>query len=225
VILRALDLFCGAGGVSRGLKLAGFDVTGVDIRPQPRYWEGDFHQADAMTFPLDGFDFIWASPPCQKYTRMSQGLLQSQGKAKVHPDLVAPIRERLKASETPWVIENVMGAPLENPIKLCGSSFGLLVERHRIFETSFMAFGVPCAHHEQSKDKPALHCHTKNMASRVVGCYGGGRGKGDNVALWREAMGIDWMTRKEMAQAIPPAYAEFIGRQAIRAISALKEAA
>src|SRR6185437_11282689 len=98
--LRALDLFCGAGGATRGLQLAGFHVTGVDIKPQPRYVGDAFHQADAMTFPLDGFDFIWASPPCQKYSLIRKNSRPDDE----HPDLVAPIRRRLCKRGIPCVI-------------------------------------------------------------------------------------------------------------------------
>jgi DNA (cytosine-5)-methyltransferase 1 len=215
--LRALDLFCCAGGATRGLQMAGFHVTGVDIKPSIRYCGDAFICADAMTVDLRGYDYIWASPPCQKYCRLTQGLSASRGHEKDHPDLVDPVRQRLIDAGVPWTIENVVGSPLRNPVKLCGSSFGLLVERHRLFESSFMVIGLPCSHHTQAGGLPALHRHSKNKASRVVGCYGGGRGKGDNHALWSKAMGIDWMTRREMAQAIPPVYAEYIGRFAAQA--------
>lgn len=216
--LRALDLFCGAGGVTKGLQRAGFHVTGVDIKPQPNYCGDAFHVADATTFPLDGYGFIWASPPCQKYTRMNRGLLQAQGRHKNHPDLVAATRYGLQRTNALYVIENVVGAPLRNPVMLCGSSFGLLVERHRLFEANFLLLGLACRHETQKVEFPPL-ARLQGNRSRVVGCYGNGRGKGDNVALWRKAMGIDWMNRKELAQAIPPAYSEYIAQQAIAAMA------
>jgi len=141
---KILDLFCGAGGASMGYHLAGFEVVGVDIALQPNY-PFEFHQADAMAFPLSGFDAIHASPPCQAYTRMARGLLQSQGRAKEHPRLIEPIRARLLESGLPYIIENVEGAPLIRPIRLCGSSFGLDVQRHRLFEVlpSSVLMSVP----------------------------------------------------------------------------------
>jgi DNA (cytosine-5)-methyltransferase 1 len=215
--LRALDLFCKAGGATKGLQLAGFHVTGVDLEVQPHYCGNAFFQADALEYPLDGFDFIWASPPCQKYTRMTQGLLESQGRGREYPDLVPLVRERLRSQGVPYVIENVVGAPLEYPVMLCGSSFGLLVERHRIFESSFPMLVPQCAHFNQVKDKPSLH--RSQGVSRVVGCYGYGRGKGDTVDLWKKAMGIDWMNRRELSQAVPPAYSRYIGEQFLKVVT------
>lgn len=207
----ALDLFCGAGGVSAGLSHAGFDVVGVDIVRHKRY-PFALIQADALKLPLaiERFDFIWASPPCQAHTRMAQGLLESQGRGRNYPDLIEPIRAALRASGRPFCIENVPGAPLLNPFVLCGSMFGLDVQRHRHFEASFPVLVPGCSHHRYVADKPDLH--RLQGRSRVIGCYGNGRGKGDTVARWQAAMGIDWMTRKELSQAIPPAYSEFIGR-------------
>lgn len=197
-----------------GIHRAGFDVTGVDIKPQKNY-PFRFVQADALKPPFDlgHFDFIWASPPCQKYTKLNQGLSQSRGCAKEHPDLIAPVREMLVGSGKPYVIENVPGAPLINPVKLCGSSFDLMVERHRLFESNVMILAPLCEHGRQAKDKPPLH-RLQGNHSRVVGCYGHSRGKADSVDLWREAMGVDWTRkREELAQAIPPAYSEFLCRQ------------
>lgn len=166
-----------------------------------------------MYADLAEFDFIWASPPCQLYCRMNSGLLQKQGRAGKYPDLIESTRLKLLGSGLPFVIENVVGAPLRQPIMICGSSFGLHVQRHRLFESNVMLMERPCVHGFWVKDKPAVH--RLQGKSRIVGCYGNGRGKGDNVAAWRSAMGIDWMTRKELSQAIPPAYSEFIGRQII----------
>jgi DNA (cytosine-5)-methyltransferase 1 len=139
---RALDLFCKEGGATKGLQRAGFHVTGVDIEPQPRYCGDAFHQADALTFPLEGYDFIWASPPCQAFTK-----LRHMPTAKEHPDVIEPVRARLVASGVPWCIENVEDAPLGESgylIVLCGTMFGLEtadgraeLRRHRLFETSF----------------------------------------------------------------------------------------
>jgi DNA (cytosine-5)-methyltransferase 1 len=215
---KLLDLYCCAGGAGMGYSRAGFDVVGVDIKPQPNY-PFEFHQADALEYLVEHgheFNAIHASPPCQLYTRMNQGLLQSMGTNKEHPDLVEPTRRLLKSTGLPYVMENVEGAPLLDPVTLCGSSFGLLVQRHRLFESNVFLMTMPCAHGWQKADKPplhGLHGHRKALFSRVVGVYGHGRGKGDDWAAWSIAMGIDWMTRKEMTQAIPPAYTEFIGRQ------------
>lgn len=194
-----------------GLHKAGFDVTGVDLRPQPRY-PFPFQQRDALSLDLEeirAYDFVWASPPCQAYTRLRK-LNASMGRAKAHPELIEATRDKLRAAGVPYVIENVVGAPLLDAFTLCGSQFGLLVRRHRRFEASFPVLTRQCEHHREVADKPPLHRLVG--ASRVVGCYGNGRGKGDDLALWSRAMGIDWMTRKELAQAIPPAYSEFIGR-------------
>ncbi len=149
---RALDLFCCAGGATKGLQRAGFHVTGVDIKPQPRYCGDAFHQADAMTFPLEGFDFIWASPPCQAFTT-----LRFMPTAKEHPNLIPETRSRLVAAGIPYCIENVDGAPLGDSgylIMLCGTMFGLQtadgraeLRRHRLFETSFSIPLRPACQH------------------------------------------------------------------------------
>lgn len=197
---KALDLFCGAGGVGKGLHDAGFDVVGVDIVPQRRY-PFPFIQADAMQVSFSGFDFIWASPPCQAYT-LCQRIRDND-----HPDLIGPLREKLNVSGVPWVIENVVGAPLNDPIELCGSMFGLRVYRHRLFECPF------------SIDAPLHPEHTAPLRKmgrpvrdgefmHVVGNFSG-------VPLARKAMGIDWMMRDELKEAIPPAYAEYVGRAAM----------
>lgn len=211
---RLLDLFCGAGGCAAGYQRAGFHVVGVDIHPQPRYCGDEFHQADALTFPLDGFDVIHASPPCQAHSD-----LKHMWNAKKHIDLVPKTRERLIASGLPFVIENVCGAPLLNPLILCGTMFGLQTEdgqaelwRHRKFESNMvLTTHGPCNHRK---------------LSRVIGVYGGhGRDRRRSVNTQnftvqqrREAMGIDWMNGSELSQAIPPAYTEYIGHQLMRAV-------
>jgi DNA (cytosine-5)-methyltransferase 1 len=207
--VRALDLFCGAGGAAMGLHRAGFDVVGVDIAPQKHY-PFEFHQADAMTYPLDGFDFIWASPPCQRYS-IASVLQISRGKE--YPDLVAPTRDMLIASGTAYVIENVMGAPLlPSSIRLCGLEFGLRVFRHRLFEPSDGLVLVEPTHPSHKGHRVGV-----NMCS-VAGHGGpGSRRKSHGTAQqWRDAMGIEWMTRDELAQSVPPAYSEYIGRQVIQ---------
>jgi len=202
-----------------GYHRVGFDVVGVDIAPQPRY-PFDVHQADAMTFPLDGYDVIHASPPCQAYS----ALASIRPKAD-HPDLVAPIRARLRGANVPWIIENVHGAPLDRPALICGTAFDLGVRcrdgvyrqtwRHRYFEASLLLFGTTCRH-----------------VGQPIGVYGNGGGQPRGMrsdGTWRrsymglqaerrQAMGIDWMTRGELSQAIPPAYTEYLGRQLIEAL-------
>ena len=139
MMYKALDLFCGAGGASMGLHRAGFDVTGVDIKPEPRY-PFTFILGDALTYPLEGYDFIWASPPCQSYSEAMRHL------AKPQPKLIEPMRERLMNCGATWVIENVLGAPMRPPNTiLCGTSFGLRVHRHRVFEGNFLELlFAPC---------------------------------------------------------------------------------
>jgi DNA (cytosine-5)-methyltransferase 1 len=223
---RLLDLFCCAGGAGMGYHQAGFDVVGVDVRPQPRY-PFEFIQADVLgldpTF-VASFDAVHASPPCQAHTAM-----KTMHNAKEHPDLVAPTRAMLIASGRPWIMENVVGAPLDDPILLCGSMFGLGVEdaelrRHRLFETSFeILFHPQCQH--GSRDVVGVYGgHIRNRRrARTVGIYGEGvrdsRRKFDkgvpdfSIEQGREAMGIDWMTTAELSQAIPPAYTKFLGEK------------
>lgn len=136
--------------------------------------------------------------------------------AREYPELIIPTRKKFKATGKPYILENTPGAPLIDPVMLCGSSFGLLVRRHRLFEMNFFILSLPCAHYNDVHDKPPLHRLYGN--SRVIGVYGHGRGKGDTVQSWRDAMGIPWMTRKELTQAIPPAYTEYIGKYLMKEI-------
>jgi DNA (cytosine-5)-methyltransferase 1 len=206
-----LDLFCGAGGAARGYQLAGFHVTGVDIRPQPRYCGDMFVQADALTYPLDGFDVIHASPPCQAYSLANN----IHGRAD-HPMLVAQVRQRLLDNGFPYVIENVPGAPLRDPYLLCGRAFGLGVKRHRLFETTAPLLVPPCPRGHPG-DWVLVFGHTVLERSAQVGrtAKDGPRFRRRHlgVEVGREAMGIDWMTRDELSEAIPPAYTEHIGSQ------------
>lgn len=135
--LKLLDLFCGAGGATMGYYRAGFEVTGVDINPQPNF-PFKFIQEDSMKFPLEGFDVIHASPPCQAFSIASYGRRHKEG--RIYPDLLTPTRERLKESKQPWIIENVIGAPMSRMIVLCGLMFDLRVFRHRCFESSHVLF-------------------------------------------------------------------------------------
>lgn len=202
---RLLDLFCGAGGAAMGYHRAGFDVVGVDIDPQPRY-PFEFHHADAMTFPLDGFDVIHASPPCQAYAVSTRVWL---GRAAEHPDLVDPTRDRLSRTGVPWVIENVPGAPLRNPLVLCGTMFdGLRVYRHRLFESDPPLYFPPMHYPHDERVAEVGRPVGDNGWMTVAGHF-------INVTAARIAMGIDWMTKDELADAIPPAYTEWIGRRMI----------
>lgn len=183
-----------------GLHRAGFDVVGVDIESQPHY-PFEFHHADAMTFPLDGFDFIWASPPCQAFT-LCQRIRDNE-----HPDLIEPTRQRLRASGVPWCIENVVGAPLIEPIELCGAMFGLRTYRHRIFECSFPIAAPAHPPHVAPLRKMGRPVRDGEFI-HVVGNFSG-------VQVARDAMGIQWMPRDKLREAIPPAYSEFIGKAAL----------
>ncbi|MET9961468.1 DNA cytosine methyltransferase [Streptomyces sp. NPDC006326] len=171
-----------------GYHLAGFEVVGVDNRPQPNY-PFTFHQANALTFPLDGFDLIHASWPCQHFARVTAW----RGSRDDHPDLLTPGRERLQASGIPWVIENVPESPLRPDYLLCGSQFGLNVRRHRTFETSWAGGGdllPPCWHH-----KGLLAFEHKNERA------------------YADAMGCTWMNKTEARQSVPPAYTHWIATQ------------
>ena len=198
---RLLDLFCGAGGSARGYHDAGFEVVGVDHVPQPNY-PYEFVLADAMTYPLEGFDVIHASPPCQRYS------VATRDSAK-HPDLYAAIRQRLVGCGTPWIIENVIGAPYESGIVLCGSAFDLPVRRHRNFEASWLLLAPPCRHADQRE--PIL----------VSGKSGGNslRHRKGVKAEWPQYMGMPWATPEECTQAIPPAYTRYIGERALEALT------
>ena len=205
---RLLDAFSGAGGAARGYQLAGFHVTGVDIRPQPRYVGDAFVQGDAIAYIREHgheYDAIHASPPCQAFTRAGH-LRSAQGGACHVPDLIAPTRAALVASGRPWVIENVAGAPLLAPQALCGSAFGLRVRRHRLFEMGGFWFLVPpCRHREQGRPVGVYH----RLADEVP--HGGRTAR--TLAEAREAMGIAWMEWDELKEAIPPAYTSLIGAQ------------
>lgn len=203
---RLLDLFCGAGGAAMGYHRAGFEVVGVDINPQPHY-PFEFHQADALEFLEwsvgmgERWDVIHASPPCQAYS-----VTRTMHDAE-YPTLVGPTRDLLNEVGSPFVIENVVGAPLISPIRLCGSSFGLRVGRHRLFEMSHPPAVVPpCSHHH----------HPLPLDVTGTGGPGGRHRKPRGLAEARSALGIDWMNRQELSEAIPPAYTEWIGEYLIQ---------
>lgn len=202
--MRVLDLFCGVGGASMGYHLAGFEVVGVDIEPQPDY-PFEFHQADALQFPLGGFDVIHASPPCQAHSALTKGTNQG----REYPDLIAAVRSMV--DDRPWIIENVAGAPIRKDLKLCGEMFGLGVIRHRFFELHNVSAEQP--EHKPHRGRVAGWRHGKHYSGPYVAVYGDGGGKG-SVDEWQTAMGIDWTrSKKGIAEAIPPAYTEYIGSQ------------
>jgi len=196
---RVLDLFCGAGGAAMGLHRAWpeAEIVGVDIKPQPRY-PFKFILGDAMAFPLEGFDFAWASPPCQKYSATAVW------HGREHPDCLPGTRQRLMASRLAWVIENVVGAPMRSDFLLCGSHFGQpRMRRHRLFEVSWNGPHI----------SPQCQ-HSKEVAITICGHGGRAAGKFHNSpSVWREVMGIPWMNRHELSEAIPPAYSQYIAEQ------------
>jgi DNA (cytosine-5)-methyltransferase 1 len=216
---RLLDLCCGAGGCTKGYQNAGFDVLGVDISPQPNYCSHWFVQADALDLLahwlelgwLDEFDAIHASFPCQ-FASKTRKLHDND-----HPDLVTPGRELLEAAGLPYVIENVPGAPLIDPVRLEGQMFGLNTHRPRLFETNW-PLEVPALIPPPPRQAKMGRRPKAGEAIQVVGHF-------SDVPAARKAMGIDWMTQRELAQAIPPAYTEFIGKQLFRVLEHGTEAA
>lgn len=218
--MRLLDLFCGAGGCAVGYHRAGFDeIVGVDIKSQPEHpghslfesW-GTFIKADAVEYLREHgreFDAIHASPPCQAHSALKH--LRPEKKYRC---FIEATRELLIGLGVPWVIENVPLAPLREPIVLCGSSFGLRVRRHRLFESNVPLRGLPCDHKKQGRPIDVSGTGGRRV-NRRNDDHGGNTNKPLNLAEGQAAMGIDWMRRYELSQAIPPAYTEFIGKQLI----------
>jgi DNA (cytosine-5)-methyltransferase 1 len=202
--LRVLDACCGAGGLSMGYYLAGYDVVGVDIAPQKNY-PFEFHQADAIEYVAEHghtFDLIHASWPCQNKARVTAW----RGNRDDHPQLIPPGRDAMRATGRPWVIENVPEAAWDGTMRadyeLCGSQFGLRVRRHRVFETSWggtagLGLLSPCWHHKGLL--PFEH-------------------KGERA--YADAMGCTWMSKEEARQAVPPAYTQWIGEQFLSLLAA-----
>jgi len=213
-MIRALDLFAGAGGATAGLMQAGLNVTAIDNKPQPHNPANRFIRGDVFDLSLAflrQFSFIWASPPCQAHTA-----LKHAHNAKPHIDVIESARRMLVASGVDYCIENVINAPLVNPITLCGSMFncatpdGAQLRRHRLVETSFPILAPPCRH----RPGPVLGCYGGHLRRRT-------RPSGTNhvplsdfsIADGQAAMGIDWMTLAEMSEAIPPAYSRYTAEQ------------
>lgn len=217
---RLLDLFCGAGGASMGYYRAGFEVVGLDIEPQPEY-PFTFIQADATTFPLDGFDAVHASPPCQSYSGMTRC---RPGLARKYPQLVDMIRDRLQSWGGPWVVENVAGSGLAvqddlfgaSGLLLCGVMFGRELYRHRLFEASTPVPAPGHPRHLMAASK-AGHWKPGTVISVAGNC--------SPIGLAREVMDIDWMTRDRLAESIPPYYTEYIGGHLLEALSRTERAA
>jgi hypothetical protein len=207
---KLLDLYCGAGGCGVGYSRAGFEVVGVDIQPRPHY-PFEFWQMDALAVTyeqLAGFDAIHASPPCQGYCTITSS---ARRRGIVYPDLYHQTKSMLVASGKPFIIENVVGSPARNAVKLCGTQFGLAVFRHRLFESNF-ALTLP---------QTPCTCHRKNIGKGYFTAVGDSSRKSEMLA----AMSIDWkMSKKEVAEAIPPAYTEFLGRQLISILGRLAAA-
>jgi DNA (cytosine-5)-methyltransferase 1 len=206
--MKLLDLFCGVGGASVGYAQAGFEVHGVDLKHGKRY-PFTYLRADVLDVLKDDeyiqqFDVIHASPPCQTHS-ITQHLRNAQGKSTSKIDLIPETRAALIASGKPYIIENVPGSPLIDPIQLCGSSFGLKVRRHRLFESNMNLVGSICDHKSQG---------------RPIGVYGslkdeipnGGK-TADTIDEARNAMNMPWAIWTELVEAIPPAYTKYLGDQ------------
>ena len=199
---KLLDLYCGAGGCSAGYVDAGFDVVGVDILPQPKY-PFAFHQGDAIEFLLthfQDFDAVHASPPCQEHSSSTKTW---KAAGKTYPELIVPTRQALIQCGIPYVIENVPGAPLLNPVLLCGTMFGRPIYRHRMFEASFPLEQPLHPEHVATQVKMGRKANPGEFL-QVVGHFSG-------VPEARAAMQIGWMGQKELAQAIPPSYTHYVG--------------
>jgi len=204
-----LDLFCCEGGAGEGYARAGFDVTGVDIEPQPQNPHRFIH-GDAIEYLREHgheYDVIHASPPCQSYSKALRHM------ASPKPMLIDAVKELMIELGKPWIIENVVGAPLANGsdlfgahgAELCGTSFGLRVYRHRIFETSFPLPAPPPCNHSRHGMNP----HSVAGRSRIYAEHG----KQDPEKLWAKEMGVEWMSRHGARQAVPPAFTQWIGER------------
>ncbi len=220
--LRLLDLFCGAGGAARGYHDAGFEeIVGVDTTPQPHY-PYEFVLADAMEYPLEGFDLIHASPPCQAFTKYKNARPDLPER---YPNLIPRLRQQLIKSDNMWIIENVEGSPLIKPITLCGSMFNLDIRRHRLFESNLPLEALLCNHKiwppnrfPGGRSRERGHARVLCRNTIEIGRW--------NIPLQvqQKAMEIDWTNLKELSEAVPPAYTEYIGLQVIEYLESTSEA-
>ncbi len=214
---RLLDLFCGAGGAAMGYYRAGFDVVGLDIRPQTHY-PFPFWRTDVMGLMdwrpewVRDFEVIHASPPCQLFSRAGK-LREAQGSKASTIDLLTPIRPLLEATGLPYVIENVEGAPMDG-VRVCGSAFGLGVRRHRLFESNVPISGTACDHKTQGRPIGVYYRPGDDIP------HGGKTAR--DLAEGKTAMGVDWdVTWDELKEAVPPSYTEWVGRQLIASLQAV----
>ncbi|MFI6117447.1 DNA methylase [Kitasatospora sp. NPDC051164] len=211
---RVLDLFCCSGGAGMGYHRAGFDVTGVDIRPRPRYpfrfIEGD--ALDAMREMCQDHDLVHASPPCQAHTALTKGT--NAGRSYI--DLIPQMRDLCRWYGVPWVMENVSGSTLRKDLTLCGEMFGLGVIRHRHFEIEWWGGEPVQIPHPKHRGPVRGWRHGVWREGPYIAAYGKGGGKG-NVAEMQQAMDITWTdVHEELTEAIPPAYTEYIGREFLK---------
>jgi DNA (cytosine-5)-methyltransferase 1 len=230
---RLLDLFCGAGGAAMGYHRAGFEVVGVDIRPQPNY-PFEFYQGDALealAAIADGgllpgvrdFDAVHASPPCQGYSAANNIHQRTD-----HPLLIDEVRALLIATGLPYVIENVEGARanMPNAVTICGLAFGLNVRRHRLFDCNFPVMVPGCTGHDRDYLIVFGQGSARTRAKQIGRTAKDGPILRRGTASWEascEAMGIDWMRRPELSEAIPPAYTEHIGSYLLLEVDARAE--
>jgi hypothetical protein len=212
---KLLDAFCGIGGTGMGFHRAGFDVVGVDLAPQPDY-PFTFIQGDALDYIADHwreYDAIAAGPPCQASCTLTKGT----NKGREYINLIPETRRLLRATGLPTVIENVQGSDLRRDLTLCGEMFGLGVLRHRYFEVDGFAATQPA--HKPHRGRVRGWRHGTYYDGPYLAVYGDGGGKG-SVAEWQAAMGIDWTEdRQAIAEAIPPAYTEYLGLQMMKQVS------
>jgi DNA (cytosine-5)-methyltransferase 1 len=211
---KLLDLFSCAGGAAMGYHRAGFELVGVDIAPQPNY-PFEFHQGDALEFLFSHgheFDAIHASPPCQSYLNLG-AVNRALGREYEHADLIERTRSLLWPLDTPYVLENVEDArpQLLAPVRICGTGLGRPIRRHRLFESNVPLVGIDCDHKRFSEPKywTGWRPNGEHRLSTVVQFYGNAGGR----EHWPAALGVDWMTAKEMTECIPPDYSEHVGRQ------------
>jgi DNA (cytosine-5)-methyltransferase 1 len=209
--VKILDLYCGAGGASMGIHQAypTAEITGVDIKKRKRY-PFPFIQADVLGFTpefLEGYDFFWASPPCQAFSQSTTAIRAN--KRKIYNDFIPFTRQLLLGTGKPFIIENVIMAPLLNSVMLCGQMFGLRLLRHRIFEANFPLVAPP-------------HMSHKGLRAGIDGdfitCVKGAEKTGETKVEWQRSMGIDWMTMREMSEAVPPAYSKYLFNQFLEGI-------